>query len=283
MPILVTGAGGQLGRALARQPAFADATFADRARLDLTDADAIHRLVRDLRPSLVVNAAAYTAVDRAESEPDLAAAVNATAPGVLAEAATAAGARLVHVSTDYVYDNDLNRPLREDDPTRPRGVYARTKLAGEEVVRAAAPGAVVLRTSWVYGHDDANFVRTMRRLGAEREELRVVADQIGAPTYADDLAAAIALIAEQGPGFPGGTYNYAGLGVASWYDFAAEIMRAYSLACRVHPIRSEEYQTPAPRPHYSVLDLARARDAGLPLRHWRDAFAAFRQHGDNAP
>lgn len=276
MKILVTGANGQLGQALRRLLADAEhrADFTDRAELDLTDADAVRAYVRETRPDAIVNCAAYTAVDKAESEEALCAAINEHAVRTLAEAAAETDARLVHVSTDYVYHNGLDRPLRETDPAEPKSVYARTKLAGELAAREAFAKTVTLRTSWVYGLEGHNFLRTMQRLGAERDRLTVVSDQIGAPTFADDLAGAVLHVLAQAD-LPGGTYNYAGLGVGSWYDFATAIMEAYGLDCAVVPIMTSDYPTPAARPPYSVLDLTRARDAGFPLRHWRAALADF--------
>ena len=276
MNILVTGADGQLGHALRRL--LADTAhapdFTDRAELDLTDAAAVRDYVRATRPDAIVNCAAYTAVDRAESDGTLCAAINETAVRTLAEAAAGLDARLVHISTDYVYHNGLDRPLREDDPAEPKSVYARTKLAGELAAAEACAKTVTLRTSWVYGLEGHNFLRTMQRLGAERERLTVVSDQIGAPTFADDLAGAVLHVLAEAELAPG-TYNYAGQGVGSWYDFARAIMAAYGLDCEVAPIMSVDYPTPAARPPYSVLDLTKARDAGFPLRHWRDALADF--------
>ena len=276
MTVLITGADGQLGRALRRLLAETDhvVDYTDRDELDLRDADAVRAYVRETRPEAIVNCAAYTAVDRAESEPQLCVEINQEATRVLAEAAREVGARLVHVSTDYVYHNGLDRPLRETDPTEPRSVYARTKLAGEKAAREAYAKTVVLRTSWVYGLEGHNFLRTMQRLGAERERIGVVSDQIGAPTFADDLAGAVLHVLANADLAPG-TYNYAGEGVASWYDFARAIMAAYGLPCEVRAIMTSDYPTPAERPAYSVLDLTKARRAGFRLRHWRDALAAF--------
>ena len=276
MKILVTGANGQLGHALRRLlPGTGHAAdFTDRGELDLTDAGAVGAYVRETGPDAIVNCAAYTAVDKAEEDGDLCAAINEDAVRTLAETAAATGARLVHVSTDYVYHNGLDRPLREDDPATPQSTYARTKLAGELAAAQAYAKTVTLRTSWVYGLEGHNFLRTMQRLGAQRDRLTVVSDQIGAPTFADDLAGAVLYVLAQAD-LPGGTYNYAGLGVGSWYDFARAIMEAYGLDCAVAPIMSVDYPTPAARPPYSVLDLTKARDAGFPLRHWRDALAAF--------
>ena len=276
MKILVTGANGQVGHALRRQLADIPhaCQFTDRETLDLRDEEAIREAVAGFTPEVVINAAAYTAVDKAETEVQRAVEVNQDAVRVLAKACHDHGARLLHISTDYVYHNGLDRPLREDDPTSPRSVYARTKLEGEREATSACANTVILRTSWVYGLEGHNFVRTMARLGQERDSLTVVSDQIGAPTFADDIAASLIHIAET-RGFAAGTYNYAGLGVASWYDFAREIMRMYGLPCEVRPIPSEDYPTPAERPRYSVLDLGKAAAAGLPLRHWRDALADF--------
>ena len=276
MKILVTGANGQLGHALRRLLADTEHApdFTDRDELDLTDATAVRDYVRATRPGAIVNCAAYTAVDRAENDGALCAAINETAVRTLAEVAAEVDARLVHVSTDYVYHNGLDRPLREDDPTAPKSVYARTKLAGELAAREAYAKTVTLRTSWVYGLEGHNFLRTMQRLGAERERLTVVSDQIGAPTFADDLAGAVLHVLAEAELAPG-TYNYAGLGVGSWYDFARAIIAAYGLDCEVAPIMSVDYPTPAARPRYSVLDLTKARDANFPLRHWRDALADF--------
>lgn len=283
MKILVTGANGQLGRALRRLLAGGayDVDFTDRDSLDLTDAGAIRARVLAANPRAIVNCAAYTAVDKAEADEGRCAAVNEHAVGTLASAAAETGARLVHVSTDYVYHNGLDRPLREGDATEPKGVYARTKLAGERAARAAYAKTVTLRTSWVYGLEGDNFLRTMQRLGGERERITVVSDQIGAPTFADDLAGAVVHVLAKAD-LPGGTYNYAGLGVGSWYDFAHAIVAAYGLDCKVVPIMTREYPTPAARPSYSVLDLTKARAAGFPLRHWREALADFvaRETGD---
>ncbi len=276
MKILITGANGQVGMALRRLLAGSthEIEFTDRDELDMRDEEAVRAFAMRFRPEAIVNCAAYTAVDRAESEVQACVEINQDAVRVLAEAASELDARFVHLSTDYVYHNGINRPLRENDPTEPQSVYARTKLAGEQEASAAFAKTVILRTSWVYGLEGHNFVRTMQRLGDERDEVTVVSDQIGAPTFADDLAAAILHVVET-PDFAAGTYNYAGLGVASWYDFARAIMEAYELPCTVKPIMTSDYPTPAPRPAYSVLDLSKARGAGLAMRHWREALAGF--------
>ncbi len=276
MKILVTGANGQVGMALRRllNPQAHELLFAGREQLDLHNATAIRDYVLAHRPTAMVNCAAYTAVDRAENEPQACVAINQDAVRVLAKAAADIDARLVHISSDYVYHNEHNRPLRETDTTHPKSVYARTKLAGEREARSAFAKTYILRTSWVYGLEGNNFLRTMQRLGAEREHLRVVSDQIGAPTFADDLAAAI-IHTLTTPDLAPGIYNYAGLGVASWYDFALAIMEAYHLKAKVEPIPTSDYPTPAERPPYSVMDLSAAHRVGMPLRHWRVALADF--------
>ncbi len=277
--ILITGANGQVGNALRRHLAETahEVSFTDRDELDMRDEAAVRAFALDFRPTAIINCAAYTAVDKAETELQACVEINQDAVRVLAKAASDLEATFVHISTDYVYHNGLNRPLREDDPTDPQSVYARTKLAGEREAQEAYAKTITLRTSWVYGLEGHNFVRTMQRLGAEREQLTVVSDQIGAPTFADDIATAILHIL-QTPGFAPGTYNYAGLGVASWYDFARAIMEVYDLRCTVKPIMTSDYPTPAVRPPYSVLDLTKARTAGLAMRHWREALAAFVSH-----
>ena len=279
MKILVTGANGQVGMALRRKlsPDRHALDFTDREELDMRDEDAVFAHALAFEPDVIINCAAYTAVDKAEGDAQACVEINQDAVRVLAQAAQQLGARLIHISTDYVYHNGLNRPMRETDDTNPQSVYARTKLAGEREAQSACAKTVTLRTSWVYGLEGHNFVRTMQRLGADRDRITVVSDQIGAPTFADDLAGAIVQIAED-EDFAPGTYNYAGLGVGSWYDFALAIMESFELDCEVSPIPTSDYPTPAERPAYSVLDLGKARAAGLRMRHWRHALAAFVSH-----
>jgi dTDP-4-dehydrorhamnose reductase len=273
--ILVTGAGGQLAGALERlaTPGL-QITALGADRLDITDAAAVERTVAALGPDSIVNAAAYTAVDRAESEPDLARRVNADGPGHLARAASRRGAFLVHVSTDFVFAGDLGRPYRPDDEPGPLSVYGRTKLEGERAVRAEATDAAIIRTAWVYAATGRNFLLTMLRLMRERGSVRVVADQVGSPTAADGLAAACLRAAE---GRLAGTWHWTDAGVASWYDFAVAIAEEGLAAGllrpkpEVVPIRTEDFPTPARRPPYSVLDKTSTLSAfGLPVRHWRD-------------
>lgn len=274
-PILLVGAQGQLGWELQRTaPAGLTLHALDRAALDITDAAAVQACVEALRPGLIINAAAYTAVDRAEQEPALAYAVNRDGPAHLAAAAAACGARLVHVSTDFVFDGTLGRPYRPEDPVKPLGVYGASKAAGEAAVREALGGAaLILRTAWVYSAHGANFVKTMLRLMRERERLGVVADQVGTPTWARDLARALWRAAELGLT---GTHHWTDAGVASWYDFAVAIQEealALGLLTRpipIDPIATADYPTPARRPAYSVLDKTAFWTAlGRPAGHWR--------------
>ncbi len=275
--ILLTGAQGQVGHELVDLLApFGDVIAADRARLDLADPDAIVAVVRAAKPALIVNAGAYTSVDRAESEAAVASAVNGRAPGILAEEAKRLSAVLIHYSTDYVFDGTRDTPYPEDAPTAPLNVYGASKLDGERAIAAAGGRAVVLRTSWVYGLRGRNFLLTIRRLAAERDELTVVADQIGVPNWSRTLAAATARLV--GSGLPAlaersGLYHLSCTGQASWYDFARAILGDASQA-RVVPIATAEYPTPARRPAYGVLATTRFEAAfGFGLPDWRHALA----------
>lgn len=274
MKALVTGTTGQLGKALlAACPDAWTCVALDRAALDLTNGDAIARIVDAEEPDLILNAAAYTAVDRAESEPDLAFAINAAAPGHFAKALQGSSGRLVQVSTDFVFDGlreNAGLPYRPDDQRNPQSVYGASKAAGED---AAGQDAIIVRTSWVYAAGGANFVRTMVRLMRERESLGVVADQIGSPTWASDLARTIwGLALVNRPGI----YHHRDAGVASWYDFAVAIAdEAYHLGLltcmpSVLPIATTDYPTPAKRPPFSVLDVSATRALlGDGHVHWR--------------
>ncbi|GAA0266942.1 dTDP-4-dehydrorhamnose reductase [Alteraurantiacibacter aestuarii] len=261
MKVLVTGAGGQLGRALiASAPEGCELEAIDIADLDLTDAEAIRARIMTGRPDLVMNAAAYTAVDKAESEEDLALAINGTAVAAMASALAETGGRLVHVSTDFVFDGTSSRAYRPEDSPAPISAYGRTKLTGEQA--AADSGALIVRTAWVYTAGGANFVRTMIRLMREKDELRVVADQIGTPTWAPGLATVLWGLAAQGAS---GIYHHSDAGVASWYDFAVaiqdEALAAGLLdkAIPLHPITTADYPTPAVRPAFSLLDCSATR------------------------
>jgi dTDP-4-dehydrorhamnose reductase len=276
--ILVTGANGQVGAELAAQMRpLGDVTAVDRATLDLADPDALVAAVRALKPDLIVNAAAYTAVDRAETERDLAYAVNATAPGILAAEARRLSAVLIHYSTDYVFDGAARIPYAEDDPVGPLGVYGASKLAGEEAIAAAGAHALTLRTSWVYGLRGSNFLLTIRRLAATRDELRIVADQTGVPNWCRALAVATARIVAGGlPALAerAGIYHLSSTGQATWYDFARAIVGDVQ-APRIVPITTAEYPLPARRPGFGVLATAKFERAfGFALPPWRDALAA---------
>lgn len=272
MKVLIVGGNGQLGKGLARTaPPEATLVSHDIDTLDITDAAAIAQVLADEAPEIVFNAAAYTAVDKAESDEAAAHAVNATAVGNLANASSEVGARFVHVSTDFVFDGRSGVPYKPDAPTSPLGVYGRTKLAGEQ---AAGVGALIVRTAWVYAPNGNNFVRTMLRLMSERPEVRVVADQIGTPTYAPGLAAALWTMASKGVR---GIHHYTDAGACSWYDFAVAIQEEalavglLDTKVPVIPINASEYPTPAQRPHYSVLDKTSTFEVlGGPPPHWRE-------------
>lgn len=278
MKLLITGATGQLGSALREQLGGHErhtALFMDRSALDLSDPASVQRL-GDIDFDLLINTAAYTAVDKAEQEQDKAFRINAEAIGEMGVICAARGIPVIHYSSDYVYDNGLDRPLRETDPVQPRGVYARSKWQGEELLRQSQPQHLILRTSWVFAHSGHNFVRTMLRLGRERSEVTVVADQWGAPTYATDLAAATLQLADRlADGASSaiyGTYNYAGAGMTNWADYASCIFSLAGISCKVLPTTTEVYNAPAPRPLYSLMDLS-AIGTLLPdpLPHWQDA------------
>lgn len=271
--ILLTGASGQLGRELARALASCGHVHAlRRADLDLADPDAIAAAVRARRPAVIVNAAAYTAVDQAEREPGLAHAVNARGPEVLAEEARRVGAVLVHFSTDYVFDGRSPVPYAEDAPVGPLNVYGASKLAGERAIAATGAAALVFRTSWVYGLEGSNFLLTIRRLAGERDELRIVADQIGVPNWVGTLAGAVArIVAMGGPALAerSGLYHLSSAGSASWYEFALAIVGEQARP-RIVPITTVEFPRPARRPAYAVLDTSRFEHVfGLRLPHWR--------------
>ncbi|MEM6501966.1 MAG: dTDP-4-dehydrorhamnose reductase [Cyanobacteria bacterium P01_C01_bin.89] len=279
MRILLTGAKGQLGQEL--QPLMAplgEVIIADRTVVDLSQTETLYDQVAALEPDVIVNAAAYTAVDKAESEMALAQAVNGTAPGILGQVARNRQGFLFHVSTDYVFNGSQGRPYRETDPTDPLGTYGTSKLAGEQAIAQTAPqNSAVIRTAWVYGTGGTgNFVKTMVRLGENRPELRVVADQIGSPTWTGDLAGAIAQLIPQRSEDLAGTYHYTNSGAASWYDFAvaifeeAKILGADLAIQQVVPITTADYPTPAQRPSYSVLAGEKiAAKLGQPAPHWR--------------
>ena len=276
MRILLTGAAGQLGRELKRSLACLGEVIArDRQQLDLARAAALRDAVRAVAPTVIVNAAAYTAVDQAETEPTVADAINAQAPAILAEEAKRLGALLIHYSTDYVFDGRKATPYTEDDIPAPLAAYGRSKRAGELAIAASGCRHLIFRTSWVYGLHGVNFLKTMLRLGQERNELRVVDDQFGAPTWTRHLADATALIAGRKE-VPNGLYHLAAAGETSWHGYAeaifAEAQRSGLMDKTpvVHRIASANYPLPAPRPANSRLDCAKfRRDFGLALPDWR--------------
>lgn len=277
MRILLTGVNGQLGGELQRTLApLGDVIGVGRDRLDLSQPQSIPPVIAEIQPELIVNCAAYTAVDKAESEPELARTVNAIAPGTLAKAAADINATLLHISTDYVFDGTQSRPYVETDTTNPLGVYGSTKLAGELAILQTGAPHIILRTAWVYGvGGTGNFVKTMLRLGKDRDEVRVVADQVGSPSWTGDIANAVAQLSRQHRDLEG-TYHFTNSGVASWYDFAVAIFEEakkldFDLAIeRVRPIATSEYPTPAKRPAYSVLSSKRLESIlQEPAPHWR--------------
>ena len=274
MKLLVFGQTGQVARELAR--AAPEALFLGRDQADLSDPAACAAAIRAHRPDAVINAAAWTAVDRAETEEAAATVVNGHAPGAMAQACADLRAPLVQISTDYVFDGAGSLPFRPGDPTAPLGAYGRSKLAGEAAVRAAGGAHVILRTSWVFSAHGANFVKTMLRLGADRPALRVVADQIGGPTPADAIAAAcLSLAAALRDGTTGGTHHFAGAPDTSWAGFARAIFDQAGLAVAVEDIPSSAYPTPAQRPLNSRLDCAAlAAEFGITQPDWRAALAA---------
>lgn len=269
MKILLTGCNGQVGWELKRSLIRLGEVLAfDRASLDLANPDETVSRVREVKPDLIVNAAAYTAVDAAEQEAALAMAINGTAPGILAEEAQRHGSLLVHYSTDYVFDGSKRSPYTEDDEPNPANVYGRTKLAGEDAVRASGCRHLILRTAWVYSDRGRNFLLTMLRLAREKPQLRVVNDQTGAPTWARDIAEATGSLLQH-PSSPSGTFHLTAAGQTTWCGFAEAIVEKRGLGVPVVPISSAEYPTPAARPAYSVLDNAKLMAlTGISMRAW---------------
>ena len=273
MKILLTGRHGQVGSELAALlPPIANVVAADRQALDLSDADAIRRTVRDARPDVIVNTAAYTAVDKAEAEEPLALRINGEAPGILADEAKQLGALLVHYSTDYVFDGGSKRPYLEEDPVGPLGAYGRTKLDGERRIRASGARYLIVRTAWVYGNG-GNFVRAILRQAQQGNALRVVSDQFGAPTWARDIAAITVRLLETKAE---GVFHVSAAGEASWYEVAQEALRKAGLEVDVRAVSTAEYGARAPRPRYSVLDNSKLRSCGIaPIADWRSRLVPF--------
>ncbi len=263
---LITGSRGQLGQELAKL--LPDAILADIDTLDITDANAVNKFVTENNIDTIINCAAYTAVDRAEDDEDTAYKINATGPENLAKS----GARVIHISTDYVFDGTGHTPYTPDDAPNPVSAYGRTKLAGEKAVLQHARAAIIIRTAWLYSPYGNNFVKTMRRLGSEHDSINVICDQIGTPTCAADLASAIAQILPQMRDGMRGIYHFTNEGVCSWYDFACAIMKLSGLKCHVNPITTAEYPTRATRPSYSVLSKQSIKqDFNITINHWQEA------------
>lgn len=273
--ILVTGCKGQLGNEIQLlAPKYAETChffFTDKEELDITNRKAVYAFIEQNHISIVINCAAFTAVDKAEDNAELCDLLNHVAPGYLAEAVASVGGSMIQVSTDYVFDGTGCTPYKEDDATNPQTVYGRTKLAGEESVIRSCAGSMVIRTAWLYSTFGNNFVKTMIRLGKERDALGIVFDQIGSPTYARDLARSIMQIVDKG--IIPGVYHFTNEGVCSWYDFTRAIHRIEGIdSCKVSPIHTEDYPVPAQRPHYSVLDKSKIKGTfGIDIRWWEDA------------
>lgn len=274
MNILITGCNGQLGNEIqlleSKYPQH-DFFNTDVAELDITDADAIRQFVNDNQIDGIINCAAYTAVDKAESNEELCTKLNAEAPAYLAQAIDERGGWMVQVSTDYVFDGTNHTPYREDEDTCPNSVYGSTKLVGELNVQKLCRQSMIIRTAWLYSTFGNNFVKTMLRLGREKNELGVIFDQIGTPTYARDLA--VAIMAAVCKGIVPGIYHFSNEGVISWYDFTKAIHRIAGIdTCHVRPLHTSEYPTPAARPHYSVLDKTKIKETyGIEIPYWEES------------
>ena len=276
MKVLITGAGGMTGSELVRQAADRgwDVVALSKSDLDVTDASAVEGVIGSERPDVIINAAAYTAVDAAETSAEAAMAVNAAGPRNIARAAKTNGAQLVHISTDYVFDGEASVPYLPDDRPSPINVYGESKLAGEMAIRDACAEHVIVRTSWVYSHEGKNFVRTMLRVAREKEEIRVVNDQHGCPTSSHDLALGLLRAAElMTRPYISGTYHFCNAGATTWFDFANAIFELRDCPSpRVIPISTADFPTPAKRPRWSVLDTSSFQlGFGVEPRPWRDA------------
>lgn len=276
--VIVTGANGQLGRELqalsTSHPGF-DFIFTTRHHLPLDNSDAINEFIQKHQPNYFINCAAYTAVDKAETEKELAYKINAEAPGIIAEICKKNNVRLIHISTDYVFNGLGKAPYKEEDATDPVNVYGATKLEGEKRVMRLAPDAVIIRTAWVYSVFGNNFAKTMLRVMAEKDQVNVVNDQFGTPTYAGDLAEVIVQIISSKQ-WKAGIYHFSNAGQISWYDFAVAIKELAGNNCTVNPIPTSAYPTPARRPHYSVLDKTKIQQAfDISVQDWKTSLSVF--------
>jgi dTDP-4-dehydrorhamnose reductase len=272
--IIVLGANGQLGnefRQLEKDfPSF-KFFFYDVAEMDIMQKDLVDRGISEVKPDFVVNCAAYTAVDKAETDKELAYAINSDAVKNISAACVAHSVKLIHISTDYVFDGEASEPYTEDSPVNPTSIYGLSKLEGEKEALQAAENAIVIRTAWVYSVYGNNFVKTMLRLMSTKPEISVVADQFGSPTYALDLAVAIMQIISEEKWIPG-IYHFTNEGIINWFDFASEIKNISGLSCTIHPITTEQYPTPAKRPKYSVLDKTKIQQTfNIKLRDWKES------------
>jgi dTDP-4-dehydrorhamnose reductase len=283
--ILVTGTNGQLGseiRKISGSYPEIEFAFTDIDELDITNPWKVADYLNTFKPSYLINCAAYTAVDKAETDFSTATLLNASAVGILAEQSAEIGCKIIHISTDYVFSGRGPRPYKEDDRLDPQSVYGKTKLEGEKLCQKLNPDSLIIRTSWLYSAFGSNFVKTMIRLGSEKTELGVIVDQIGTPTNAADLAFAImkiisAAIRDEKSYIPG-IYHYSNEGVASWYDFAKAIFEIGGINCKVKPIATEDYPSPVPRPPYSVLNKSKIKLIfGIEIPHWRDSLLEYFQ------
>jgi len=275
MNILITGAEGQLGRSfqkISQNHSEHNFLYTDLPETDITNKKALNTLVKKHTIDVIINCAAYTAVDKAETEKELAYHINAYGSKILSEVAKENNLKIIHISTDYVFDGNSTSPIKESYPTSPKGVYGQSKLEGELEIASAACDAVIIRTAWLYSEFGNNFVKTMLRLGKEKDTLSVVYDQVGTPTYATDLALAVMQIIDNG--FNGyHLYHYSNEGVLSWYDFAYEIFALSGMKVHMNPIESNQYPTPAKRPAYSVLSKEKIKSVGIKVPYWKESLA----------
>ena len=275
--ILVTGANGQLGQEIQRlSPAFPDYEFQffPRETLSIADEGQVKDVFKKNQPGFLINCAAYTAVDKAETDQEAARSINGTATGSLAAICKEYGTRFIHISTDYVFDGKATQPYKVNAPVDPQGVYGATKLEGEQLAMKANPDSIIIRTSWVYSEFGKNFVKTMMRLMKEKESVSVVSDQSGSPTYAFDLGEAILQIIESNQ-WKGGIYHYSNTGIITWYDFAVAIRELIHSSCKVNPIPTSGYPTPAKRPAYSAMDTSLISETfGIKLKPWKERLSA---------
>lgn len=274
MKILVTGANGQLGKSIRKTFAHdpnLEVVYTDVEELDITDREEVDHFIRENRFDFIVNCAAYTAVDKAEKDDLKAAAINTVAVGNIAQAASRNRVKVIHISTDYVFNGESYRPYEENDEPYPRSIYGRTKLEGEGILTSFCQNALIIRTAWLYSEFGGNFVSTMLRLSSEKKQINVVADQIGSPTYAGDLAEAIFHIIRHDKWLPG-IYHFTNEGVASWFDFTKAIFELSGKTTVVNPIPTSQYPTPAKRPLYSVLSKMKIKNTyGVNIPYWRDS------------